>query len=56
MLGCFNPNLGQIWTNPNFGLKSNLKMYSFILPTLTSRITEGENRHYKKNLKQTRSP
>jgi len=21
MLGCFNPNLGQIWTNPNFGLK-----------------------------------
>jgi len=21
MLGCFNPNLGQIWTNPNDGLK-----------------------------------
>jgi len=21
MLGCFNPNLGQIWTNPNVGLK-----------------------------------
>jgi len=21
MLGCFNPTLGQIWTNPNFGLK-----------------------------------
>jgi len=20
-LGCFNPNLGQIWTNPNVGLK-----------------------------------
>jgi len=19
-LGCFNPNLGQIWTNPNVGL------------------------------------
>jgi len=21
MLGYFNPNLGQIWTNPNVGLK-----------------------------------
>jgi len=21
MLGCFNPNLGQIWTNLNVGLK-----------------------------------
>jgi len=21
MLGCFNPNLGQIWTKPNVGLK-----------------------------------
>jgi len=21
MLGCFNPTLGQIWTNPNVGLK-----------------------------------
>jgi len=21
MLGCFNPNLSQIWTNPNVGLK-----------------------------------
>ncbi len=21
MLGCFNPTLGQIWTNPTFGLK-----------------------------------
>jgi len=25
MLGCFNPNLGQIWTNPNVGLKIGLK-------------------------------
>jgi len=25
MLGCFNPNLGQIWTNPNIGLKMYLK-------------------------------
>jgi len=23
MLGCFNLNLGQIWTNPNVGLKCN---------------------------------
>jgi len=22
MLGCFNPILGQIWTNPNVGLKN----------------------------------
>jgi len=21
MLSCFNPNVGQIWTNPNVGLK-----------------------------------
>jgi len=21
MLGCLNPNLGQMWTNPNVGLK-----------------------------------
>jgi len=21
MLGCFNPTLGQIWTNPAIGLK-----------------------------------
>jgi len=25
MLGCFNPNLGQIWTNPNVGLKMQRK-------------------------------
>jgi len=25
MLGCFNSNLGQIWTNPNVGLKMQLK-------------------------------
>jgi len=25
MLGCFTPNLGQIWTNPNVGLKMQLK-------------------------------
>jgi len=26
MLGCLNPNLGQMWTNPNVGLKSNSNM------------------------------
>jgi len=25
MLGCFNPNLGQIWTNPNVGLQNAIK-------------------------------
>jgi len=25
MLGCFNPNLGQIWTNSNVRLKMQLK-------------------------------
>jgi len=25
----FNPNLGQRWTNPNVGLKTYLKMYSW---------------------------
>jgi len=24
-LGWFNPNLGQIWTNPNVGLKMSFK-------------------------------
>jgi len=24
MLGCFNPNFDQIWTNPNVGLKMQL--------------------------------
>jgi len=26
ILGCFNPNLGQIWANPNVGLKISLKI------------------------------
>jgi len=26
MLGCFNPILGKIWTNPAIGLKCHLKM------------------------------
>jgi len=30
MLGCFNPNLDKIWTNPNVGLK----MYFQILTQL----------------------
>jgi len=25
MLGCLNPNVGKIWTNPNVGLKMQLK-------------------------------
>jgi len=25
MLGCFNPNLDQIWTNPTVGLKNAIK-------------------------------
>jgi len=29
MLGCFNPNLGQIWTNPNVGLKITFKNFNF---------------------------
>jgi len=28
MLGCFNPNLGQIWTNPNVGLKMSFKNFA----------------------------
>jgi len=26
-LACFNPNLGQIWTNPNVGLKMQLNIF-----------------------------
>jgi len=28
MLGCFNPTLGQIWTNPNVGLKNVIKKFN----------------------------
>jgi len=28
MLGCFNPILGQMWTNPNVGLKMQFKNVS----------------------------
>jgi len=30
MLGCFNPTLGQIWTNPAIGLN-----FYFVCPYLT---------------------
>jgi len=32
MLGCFKPNLDQIWTNPNVGLKMSFKNFD---PTST---------------------
>jgi len=25
LLGCFNPNMGQIWTNPSVGFKNVIK-------------------------------
>jgi len=28
VLGCFNPTLGQIWTNPNVGLKNVIKKFN----------------------------
>jgi len=28
MLGCFKPNLGQIWTNPNVGLKNAITKFT----------------------------
>jgi len=30
MLGCFNPNLGQIWKNPNVGLNLNKQPSIFL--------------------------
>jgi len=30
MLGCFNPILGQIWTNSNIGLKKFTPMAGFV--------------------------
>jgi len=38
MLGCFNPILGQIWTNPNVGLKNAINKFnpnSWVCPYLT---------------------
>jgi len=31
MLGCFNPNLGKIWNNPNVGLKNVISLFTFYL-------------------------
>jgi len=28
---CFNTNLGQIWTNPNVGLKNVISNFNFLL-------------------------
>jgi len=30
MLDCFNPILGQIWTNPNVGLNISFKNVGFV--------------------------
>jgi len=40
MLGCFNPNLGQIWTNPNAGLKMSFKTstVNFLIAFLTQHL------------------
>jgi len=34
MLGCFNPNLGQIWTNPNAPLKEKVEGISVLTQNL----------------------
>jgi len=39
MLGCFDPNLGQIWTNPNDELKMQLKKKSKVEIGLKFEIT-----------------
>jgi len=36
MLGCFNPNVGQIWTNPNVGLKMSFKMLTQLQLSLST--------------------
>jgi len=36
MLGCFNPNLGQIWTNPNVGLKIEFKVLTQLQLSLST--------------------
>jgi len=38
MLGCFNPNLGQIWTNPNVGLKMSFKILTQLQLSLSTVI------------------
>jgi len=41
-LGCFNPNLGQICTNPNVGLKMSFKILTqfviFLITCLTQHL------------------
>jgi len=36
MLGCFNPELGKIWTNPNVGLKMLLKILTQLQLSLST--------------------
>jgi len=38
MLGCFNPNLGQIWTNPNAPLKVKVEGFKFEITVLTQNL------------------
>jgi len=35
---CFNPTLGQIWTNPNFGLKMSFKILTQLQLSLSTVI------------------
>jgi len=35
-LGCFNPHLVQIWTNPNVGLKMTFKMLTQLQLSLST--------------------
>jgi len=36
MLGCLNPNLGKIWTNPNVGLKMSFKILTQLQLSLST--------------------
>jgi len=36
MLGCFNPNLGRIWTNPNVGLKMSFQIWTQLQLSLST--------------------
>jgi len=36
MLGCLNPNFGQIWTNPNVGLNMSFKIVTQLQLSLST--------------------
>jgi len=49
MLGCLNPNLGKIWTNPNVGFKGYSTFFGNRLILQLPQSETGEFHHFRKH-------